>query len=273
MKRRAFLIALGSAACSVSAPPPRFARSLLSAARAAGEVSAADERFSLDELARIQHLAQPVLEQAGPDGAGEVLSELLFGRLGFVREVDDKSLSFVLLPSVLRRRQGSCVGLSTLFLALCDGCGIAANGVLMPGHFYVRLGPGQRTRNVELLRRGEAMPDAWYGQRFPIAGGGAAEYARPLSRDETLGVVEYDVGNERRRQLRLTEAQAAFERAIRDFPGFAEAHASLGSTLHLLGQLEQAATSYDRARALNPNLPGVAWNRSLLDSERRASNL
>jgi tetratricopeptide (TPR) repeat protein len=273
MKRRTFLIAIGGVACGVTAPPRRFARSLLGVARAAGELSAADERFTLIELARIEQLAAPELKRARPETASRVLSDLLFERLGFVREVKDESLSFVLLPSVLRQRRGSCVGLSTLFLALCDGCGVSANGVLMPGHFYVRLTNCARARNVELLRGGEAMPDAWYRERFPIAGVGAAEYARPLSPDEALGVIEYDVGNERRRQLRLDEAQAAFLRAVRAFPGFAEAHASLGTTLHLLGRLDEAAASYERASALNPQLSGLAWNRSLLENERRASTL
>jgi tetratricopeptide (TPR) repeat protein len=260
-------------ACSAREPPLHFARALLSVARAAGEVTAADERSSLSELSRIVHLARPELERADRGSEGVVLSELLFQRLGFVREVTDESLSFVLLPSVLRQRRGSCVGLSTLFLTLCESCGIPANGVLMPGHFYVRLLHGQHTRNVELLRQGESMPDAWYEQRFPIGGNQAKEYARPLSRDETLGVVEYDIGNERRRQLRFDEARAAFARSIHDFPGLAEGHASLGATLQLLGRLDEAAVSYERAHQLDSELPGVAWNRALLENERHGPAL
>ncbi len=268
MKRRTFLIALGAAACHTSDPPLGFARSLLGVARAAGELSSADERFASQELTRIRRLAEPMLRGASIDTAAQTLSELLFERLGFVREVTSTSLSFVILPTVLRERRGSCVGLGTLMLALCEACGVSANGVLMPGHFYVQLGDAAHTRNMEMLRRGEAMPEAWYRERFPIPGGEAHEYARPLSRVEALGVVEYDVGGERRRQQRLDEARAAYARAIRAFPGFAAAHASLGTTLHLLGHLDEAAASYERARKLDPQLPGVAWNRSLLESER-----
>ena len=266
MKRRTFLATLGGVACGATDPPLLVARALLSVARASGEVSAADERTSLSELTQIRRLAESELKRAPPAMAGVVLSELVFERLGFRREVTDKSLSFVLLPGVLSQRRGSCVGLGSLLLALCDGCGVPANGVLMPGHFYVRLVNG--ARNVELLRQGEAMPDAWYRERFPIRSSETEEYARPLSRNETLGVVEYDVGNERRRQLRLAEARAAFMRAVRAFPTLAEAHASLGATLQLLGRLDEAADSYERAHALDSELPGVAWNRALLESER-----
>ncbi|HYP90076.1 MAG TPA: transglutaminase family protein, partial [Polyangiaceae bacterium] len=177
-------------------------------------------------------------------------------------------LDFVLLPGVLERRRGSCVGLGTLFLALADALGRAAWGVMRPGHFYARVQDSGEPRSVELLRAGEAMPDAWYAQRFPVPAVAVAEYGRPLSRAEVMGVVHYNVGNERRRQLRLREARAAFTRAIRDFPDLSEAHASLGAVEQLLGDLESAARSYGRARELNPQLPGVEQNVALLNRER-----
>ncbi len=192
----------------------------------------------------------------------------MFGPLGFVREVDDTGLGFVLLPGVLERRRGSCVGLGTLFLVLADALGWSASGVMMPGHFYVRVQERGQARNVELLRGGEAMPDAWYSRRFPVPGGSAHEYSRPLTAAEVLGVVEYNIGNERRRQLRLIEARAAFTRAVDAFPELAEAHASLAAVEQLLGNLDGAAEGYRKARAANPNLPGVEHNVALLTDQR-----
>lgn len=270
MKRRAFLCALGAAACSPSRAPHPLLRGALAAARDAGALLASDSSFSESELARMAELARTHLKGTPPEAAARVLSDLLFVHLGFVREVENTSLEFVLLPSVLRRRRGSCVGLGMLLLVLAEALELKASGVLMPGHFYVRLAAGERFRNVELLRRGESMPDAWYAQRFPIPDGSAGEYARPLSSQEALGVIDFDVGNERHRQLRLEEARAAYARAVHAFPVFAEAHASLGTTLHLLGRLDEARESYDRARSLNPKLRGIAGNYALLDEERAA---
>lgn len=271
MKRRTFVCALGAAACSAHAAEPALASAAFEVARRAGALSAADEHVAWNELRQILALVGREVQRAGAETGLQVLGEVLFERLGFAREVDDKSLTFVLLPSVLRVRRGSCVGLGMLLLVIAEALGQRAQGILMPGHFYVRLSTGTRSRNVELLRRGEAMPDAWYAKRFPVPGEGAREYARPLSNAEALGVVEYDVGTERRRQLRLEEARAAYVRAIRAFPGFAEAHASLGATLHLLGRLDEAEASYERAKSLNPALEGVAWNRALLEDEQRAA--
>lgn len=271
MNRRALLLGLVASACHRSAPPRGFGQAALGVARAAGELSAQQGSWSATELGRIAALAVEALKRSPALPVGRVLCELLFEQLGFVREVTDTSLEFVLLPSVLKKRRGSCVGLGTVFMALADALGHAACGVLMPGHFYVRLRESGGVRNVELLRRGEAMSDAWYLGRFPVPGGSAREYARPLTPDEALGVIEYNVGNERRRQLRLEEARQAYVRSVRLFPEFSEAHASLGAALHVLGRLDEARASYQSARASNPHLPGVDWNLTMLDEERRSS--
>jgi len=269
MKRRALLLAAATAGCrgaAQSALP--FAQAALGVARLASPFSVTDDRWCLDELGRLVQVARDARQGRPGASTAAVLRELLFGPLGFVREVADPDLSFVLLPSVLRSRRGSCVGLGTVYLALSEALGVVARGVMMPGHFYVRVEERGRAENVELLRRGEPMPGSWYSGRFPIPGGRAREYARPLTMGETLGVIEYNLGNERRRQVRLPDAREAYGRAVQHFPDFAEAHASLGAVLHLLGELDQAAASYRMAREVNPNLANIDWNTALLEDER-----
>jgi len=270
MTRRSLLLLLAAGGCHHAARPRlELCRALLHAARESG---VDDERVSRSvvEVSRLLALARSELATSTGRSPASVLSALIFEHWGFVREVEDTSLRYVLLPSVLEHRRGSCVGLGSLFLALADGLGWSAAGVLMPGHFYARVREATGQRNVELLRAGEAMPDTWYEHRFPIPGGSAREYARPLAVSEVLGVVYYDVGNERRRQQRFSEAQAAFERATRAFPDLSEAHASLGSMQHLLGDWQAATASYQRARQANPHLPGVSENLLLLEAERAA---
>jgi regulator of sirC expression with transglutaminase-like and TPR domain len=120
------------------------------------------------------------------------LGRSMYMALGFEREVDDTDLRFVLLPSVLRARRGSCVGLGSLYLALGEHLHLPLEGVMLPGHFFVRLHDRDRVRNIELLRRGEQLPDDWYRQRFPLPPEGAREYARALSLGEVLAIVAYD---------------------------------------------------------------------------------
>jgi regulator of sirC expression with transglutaminase-like and TPR domain len=262
------MLLAATAACGRSAPGRwDLARALVSIARGVGEAADTDEAWLLDELERIGGSARRQGLQAADPSA--VVARVLFEELGFAREVESTDLRFVLLPSVLRERRGSCVGLGTLYLALGEALGFEARGVLRPGHFYVHQESPGAPRNVELLRRGEAMSDDWYQQRFRLPGGAPGYYARPLTTEQVLGVLEYNVGNERRRQRRYVEAEGAYARATRRFPTFAEAHASLGAIQHLFGDLPRAAASYRIARRLNSELPGLDANIAMLDAELR----
>jgi tetratricopeptide (TPR) repeat protein len=232
------------------------------------EVTPADVEWSERELVRIADEVRKVTPSEPGRGASVAWRETIFGVLGFSREVDDTDLRFVLLPSVLRARRGTCVGLGTLYLALGEILNVPVEGVMRPGHFFVRFRDGSSSRNVELLHLGEEMPDAWYETRFPIPGGSAREYARALSLKEVQGIIEYNIGNARRRQGRLVVAQRAYERAVESFPDLAEAQASLGATLHLLGKLDGAEERYRAALVANPNLPGLDANIEILEHER-----
>jgi tetratricopeptide (TPR) repeat protein len=265
--RRALLsFALGACASKGRLRETPFVEELLAAGEQFGETS----RGEVDRGRRELHaLAESVQESRGRGvGARQALINGVFEQHGFAREVEDTDLAYLFLPSVLERRRGSCVGLGVLFLALGELLELDVESVLRPGHLFVRVREASATHNVELLRRGEEMPDTWYEQRFPIPGGHATEYQRALSETEVLGVIAYDVGNVRRRQRRLREARAAYERATRSFPGLAEAHASLGAVLHLQGSLDLAEQAYSAARDVNPALPGVTQNLELLRKER-----
>jgi hypothetical protein len=218
-------------------------------------------------LQRLDSLAAAVRARAaGGSSQRAALREEIFVHSGFTREVDDTSLRFVWLASVLEHRRGSCVGLGALYLALGERLGWKLAAVMMPGHFYVRIREQGAWHNLELLHAGQEEPDSWYAQRFPIPGGGAREYGRALSLREVGAVIAYDVGNERKRQQRWRDAQRAFDSARRDFPDFAEAHASFATLAQLRGARGEAASAYAAAHRANPNLPGLAQNRALLES-------
>jgi tetratricopeptide (TPR) repeat protein len=241
-------------------------KALLAVAGDATGAATHDDPSAESTIERIATVVRHRIREHPQSSPVAMLNETVFGTLGFVREVDDADLRFVLLPSVLETRRGSCVGLGTLYLALGEALGWRSTGVMASGHFFVRIEQAGRTRNVELLRRGEEMSDEWYAARFPSPAAGAS-YMRSLSLQEVIGVIEYDIGNFRRRGGRLLEARLAYERAARDFPTFAEAHASLGATLHLLGALREADIAYRAAQRVNPALAGLDANLDLLHAE------
>ncbi len=257
--RRAVVVALvAGASCHRPAPLPPLTTELLTVASTLGDATVNES--ARPTLAALGAQLRTRLARPGATPAAALVATL-FDAPAFAREVDDPDLRFVLLPTVLAARRGSCVGLGTLALALAELAGVSARGVVAPGHFYVEVAEGAHWRRVELLKSGAELPDDWYRARYGTPG-------RAVTPREVLGVVAYDVGNARRKQGRLVEARAAYARAVADFPTFAEAHASLGATLQMLGALDDAAAAYARARALAPNLAGLDGNVALLDAER-----
>ncbi|HET8937454.1 MAG TPA: transglutaminase family protein [Polyangiales bacterium] len=263
---RAALVCLCLAACAqpTAAPATPLTEALLAHART---WSGADlSEFARAELDRIAARIRALHSREPASSMHTLLRRVVFAEFKFVREVDDLSLRFVFLPSVLQTHRGSCVGLGTLYLALGERLGLDLHGVLVPGHFFVRLREHGQLRNIELLREGQELPEAWYRERWPITTGSRA-YARALRAAEVEAVVLFDVGNDRRRSGAYGQAERAFSLAAERFPEFAEAQASAGTMAHLLGALDRARAAYAAARAADPSLEGLDENVALLQAE------
>ncbi len=266
MIRRAvgLVIVTAAAACAKSttdAAPGAFVSALVAAdAEIGGDAEAAAAAF-----AGLQDIARRVEQRHRHTRAdiADDINHVVFGELGFQREIDSNATRFFRLSSVIHDRRGSCLGLGSLYLAIGERIGVALDGILLPGHFFVRTrGPGQH--NVELLRRGESMSDDWYREKYgPWPGEGSA-YFRPLSSTELAAIHWYNRGNDLRSTGHMAAAQAAFAHAVRAFPDFAEALASLGAVQQLRGDFVHAESSYGQAARVWPDLPGLAGNLELL---------
>ena len=197
----------------------------------------------------------------------EDINSVVFGELGFEREIESTASRFFQLSSVLGDRRGSCLGLGALYLAIGERIGVPLDGILLPGHFFVRTrGPGGH--NVELLRRGEAMPDEWYRKKYRPWPENRSAYFRPVTVSELGSIHWYNRGNDLRAAGDLGAAEQAFARAAQEFPGFAEAHASLGAAQQRRGAFAEAEASYRAAARAWPDLPGLAHNLELLQEQR-----
>ena len=233
----------------------------------------ADADATTAAFTNLQDIARRV-EQRHRNSHAEMAADILavlFDELGFQREIEDMSTRFFQLSSVLRQRRGSCLGLGALTLALAERLDVPLDGILLPGHFFVRTrGPG--AHNIELLRRGEAMPDEWYRKKYgPWPEAGA--YFRPVSPTELAAIHWYNRGNDLRRSGDLAAAQAAFARAAQAFPDFAEASASLGAVQQARGDLAGAERSYRQAARSWPDLPGLQGNLDLLKGVPAAGDI
>jgi regulator of sirC expression with transglutaminase-like and TPR domain len=252
-------------ACRREEPAGPMLQALLDVALESGALAAGETAFTRTEITRLA--ADAAAAVRGGRSPAEALRWTVFEQGRVVRQIDSQEARFMLLPGVLHEHRGTCVGLGTLYLVLAERVGVPAHGVLVPGHFFVRIHERQRLRNVELLRQGEEMPDSWYRNKYGIPASGGDAYLRALTPIEVAAVLRFNLANELREQGRHPEALAKYRRAAADFPGFAEAHASIGLTYHLLGRLDEARRAYQTARRLHPSLPGLDKNLALLERE------
>jgi tetratricopeptide (TPR) repeat protein len=81
---------------------------------------------------------------------------------------------------------------------------------------------------------------------------------------ELVAIHWYNRGNDLRASGDLAAAERSYARAAREFPDFAEAHASLGAVQQLRGAFTEAGASYAEAARAWPDLPGLAGNVELL---------
>lgn len=268
-------LALGCTKSATERPPGPVVCALIALDAELG----ADSESTTAAFSALQDIAKRVERRHRATHADfvEDVGAVVFGELGFEREIERADTRFFRLSSVLRDRRGSCLGLGALYLAIGERLGVPLDGILLPGHFFVRT-RGVGAHNVELLRRGETMPDEWYRRKYgPWPQGGAADgpadgspgsaYFRPVSPTELAAIHWYNRGNDLRRSGDLAAAETAFARAAQGFPPFAEAHASLGAVQQLRGNFVSAASSYRRAARAWPDLPGLAGNLELLQRQ------
>lgn len=269
-------LAIAGVGCRAShspRPPGPVASALVALAANLGDTPEGVARAwpVLDELAALIDVRRGG-PRAGAVATVEAMNAVVFQERGFEREIVDDDPRFFRLSSVLTERRGSCLGLGALYLALAERLDTKLDGLMVPGHFFVRAPAtaGVAARNVELLRRGEAMPDAWYRQKYGPWPERPDDYFRPLSVAELEAVHWFNLGNHLRGKGALDGAERAYRHAVAAFPDFAEAHASLGVTRQLAGRLDAAADAYAAAARLRPDLPGLAQNLDRLDEARTA---
>lgn len=196
----------------------------------------------------------------------------VFDELGFEREVQSADVRFFRFPDVIAERRGTCLGLGALYLVLAERLGFGLDGVMVPGHFFVRTRE-EPSRNIELLRRGESMPADWYRRKYgpwpehdPLA-------FRPLTTSGVAAAFWFNAGNVRRAARDLEGAARAYANAVAELPHFAEAEAGLGAVRQLQGALDEAEAAYSAAARGRPDLPGLAQNLALLERERERERL
>lgn len=151
-------------------------------------------------------------------------------------------------------KKGACLGIALLFLLVAEKYGYPLHGVVLPGHFFLRIDEGRDgfQRNIEPNAMGTARSDDYYRQRYGISAGSWYYPLRTLSKKETAGVFFYMVGNICREKGKLPEAGLCYKTALRLFPDYPDAIGNMALLFSSLGKKDSALYFLDRAAGLNP---------------------
>ncbi|MDF2549822.1 MAG: hypothetical protein K0S07_889 [Chlamydiales bacterium] len=116
---------------------------------------------------------------------------------------------FTFLSSVLDARQGVCLGVSLLYLAIAERLGLPLFAITPPGHIYLSCHP---SLNIETTLRGVHIPSDHYLSLNTYA-------LQTRDKKQVIGLAFINQASIYWQQDALKEASAAYERAAPYLPG------------------------------------------------------
>lgn len=229
-----------------------------------GKLTAPDAWKSF--LDQLEEDIRPALKnRKDPERAIQALNTTIFGRYQF--RVDHNRLSespidSLLLNSVVRTRKGNCLTLSLFYLFLSERIGLRLDGMILPGHFFIRTHEHDSHRNIESTSYGMAFPDEYYKKRF--ARGPYLSEPKVLTRKQVVAVYLNSLATLYKYHGHYDRAIAMFETSVRimpDSPGFLT---NLGNAWERRGQIVKAESLYKKGLSLDPYAAEAHYNLGLL---------
>jgi tetratricopeptide (TPR) repeat protein len=194
---------------------------------------------------------------SSPEGKIERMNDFFFGKLGLqaCSNRDTESLlANLLVPEVLRRGRGHCLGLGSLYLVLAQLVKLPIYGVVAPGHFFCRYDNGEEQFNIEMTLRGARWSDDLYQERYGLDKKAIEKgiYLRSLDDLEVLVEILNNRGNYFWRRGRQDDAARDIGRATKVSKNFARGYAGKGFMALCRGQIATAVLELGRAVEIDP---------------------
>ena len=222
------------------------------------DIAAHQER--LDEMARA--LADRVARELEPRRLAQVLSDHLFGHLGFrgnVGDYYDPRNSY--LNEVLDRRVGIPITLSIVYVTVGTRLGLPVAGVSFPGHFIVAYQASPQPLFLDAFNEGRLLAESDFRllslEQFGPGTEVDPEVLRPATPQEVIARLLRNL-----KHIYVTRED--FPRAVRCsermllVTGMAEERRDLGLLLARSGQLREAVPHLERYLAETPEAPDRA---------------
>jgi len=230
-----------------------------------------DATLSRSLLQDLRNEVRSVVNRPGePQTQLAQISHLLFVRRGF-QHVPYGGADYWRAQTVLASRRGNCLGLSLLYIAVCEGVINDLALVLAPRHAFVRYRRAGDRIDLETSQRGESidMPKALGPHAQRCRG---PSHFRALSHPEVVAVLLTQAAEA---LVRLGEYRRACElcaRAVEIMPWCERPYTTWGNALSNLGHGAAAVVKYREALTVNPSDPIAYcnWGVRLADHDAHA---
>lgn len=183
----------------------------------------------------------------------------------FTSSPDLASADHFYLDKVLQTREGYCLSLSALILAVTERLKLPLKGVASPRHFFLRWDDGRHRYNIETTEGGRFHDDSYYrAQGVTEAAERAGSYLKPLS---TRQVIAYLYNNQGYMHLvagRSREAEGRFREALRLHAPLLEARINLGIALAERGETRRADAMFSAVQNYLPDDGALRLNRAVV---------
>jgi len=210
-----------------------------------------------------EELRQRTAEEKDPVKRIFILNRYFFGELGFFWNHRDvrtiRNPKYLLLPSVLKQRQGHTLALTILYVSLAERLGLPVYGAAAPGHVFVRYEDRDTVFNIELLERGRLKDDGFYRRNF-LASRKSDFYLRRLGKKEVIGMFLSNIGAHYAEADRLDEAIIYLKKSIAINNQHVEAHTNLGNAYLMKGLLDEALAVQQQAVHMDTYHPNAHRN-------------
>ncbi|MDR4505976.1 MAG: tetratricopeptide repeat protein [Candidatus Scalindua sp.] len=219
----------------------------------------------IDWYARV--LGVRIADKREPESVIQIINDFLYSELGFTY-VKTGHLKDIYLNDVLDRREGNCVGMSILYLAIAERLGLPLFGVNVPDHIFVRYDDGETKINIETGHEGICLNDSFYVAHSlePFEENSVKNgcYLKNLTKKEVISNIFLNLSKTRRKGGHLEEALSDCNKSIILKPNDPAAYCNRGVIYEKMDMIPEAIKSYGKAISLNQKYASAYYNRGSL---------
>lgn len=220
---------------------------------APNEIIPDSRTFEAQIINKSLHLSKYINTKTTNPSLVDSLINTIYNSWNITFDPDQDTIDNTLPNIVFKRKKGSCLGVSLLFLLLAERIPYPLYGVYVPSHFFIRYDDGSVKRNIEPNRSGYSHPDEYYRKKY-LPDETISYALRNLSKMETAAILFYNLGNICLNNGKSHEAISCFQKSCALMPEFAQSWGNLGITFAALSMDDSAAAAFNAAYRLNPRL-------------------